>query len=44
MWVKNTERFMDIYFCYPVNLNILSIALKIFVMFFFWNTMLYKSG
>ena len=25
---KITEGFMDIYFCYPVNQNILSVALK----------------
>jgi len=42
---KITEGFMDIYFCYPVNPNILSVALKKKdFRHVFWNKMLYKSG
>jgi len=36
LFLKITEGFMDICFCYPVNQNILSIALKnIFTILFF---------
>jgi len=41
---KNTEGFMDIYFCYPVNQNIQPIGLKNDFRHVFWNKMLYKSG